>query len=348
MRPLDELPAGLEGLRESYRVFGEIEVGAASPAYREWSLGIAGDDAALGRIARLPVAKRQPNLVLAAARWHGAQPGSPYAEGLRPLLTSSWPAIRETVLTRSTQTNEPGRCATLLAAFAALGSAAPLALIEVGAAAGLCLLPDRYRYAFDTPGGPVRLGGAAIELPCTVTGASPTLTVPRVAWRLGLDRHPIDLDDADAVAWLRTLVWPGQDARLARFDRAVALARDDKPVVVQGDLSGPGVGRVLGRLLERVPDGLTAVVFRSAVLAYLDASARAAFQLAMTGLVEHGRCHWVSNEGPRVLPAVVSYDPGRSRLPAPFALAVDGRQVAWTHGHGQAVEWLGGPGTVRT
>ena len=58
----------------------------------------------------------------------------------------------------------------------------------------------------------------------------------------------------------------------------------------------------------------------------------------MSGLVADGRCHWVSNEGPRVLPELVPPD-----VPIPFGrfvLAVDGRPVALTHGHGHELDWL--------
>ncbi len=47
---------------------------------------------------------------------------------------------------RSTQTNEPARCATVLPVLAQLPQ--PLALLEVGAAAGLCLLPEYYAYDY--------------------------------------------------------------------------------------------------------------------------------------------------------------------------------------------------------
>ena len=50
------------------------------------------------------------------------------------------------MLARRTQTNEPARCATLLPALAQLPP--PLALIEVGASAGLTLLVDRYSYDY--------------------------------------------------------------------------------------------------------------------------------------------------------------------------------------------------------
>ena len=43
--------------------------------------------------------------------------------------------------TRATQTNEAGRCAILLPVLAALPQ--PLALLDVGASAGLCLYRDQ-------------------------------------------------------------------------------------------------------------------------------------------------------------------------------------------------------------
>jgi hypothetical protein len=50
------------------------------------------------------------------------------------------------MLARRTQTNEAARCAVLLPALALLPQ--PLALIEVGASAGLCLLYDEWRYHY--------------------------------------------------------------------------------------------------------------------------------------------------------------------------------------------------------
>jgi hypothetical protein len=56
------------------------------------------------------------------------------------------PVIEEQMRSRATQTNEPGRCAVLLPVLAALPQ--PLALLDVGASAGLCLYPDRYSYRY--------------------------------------------------------------------------------------------------------------------------------------------------------------------------------------------------------
>ncbi len=103
---------------------------------------MAEDPEVLELLAMLPTGKRQPNLVFAAARWHGSGTG-PY-DALRNTLLRRWEDGRATVLERSTQTNEVGRCATLLPSLARLPQ--PLALLEVGASAGLCLFHDRYSY----------------------------------------------------------------------------------------------------------------------------------------------------------------------------------------------------------
>ena len=74
-------------------------------------------------------------------------------------------------MTHRTQTNEPGRCATLLPLLASLPQ--PLALVEVGASAGLCLYPDKYSYRYATSLGRHRLGDSEIVLSCTVTRPAP-------------------------------------------------------------------------------------------------------------------------------------------------------------------------------
>ena len=157
-----------------------------------------------------------------------AAPG-PY-DALRAALLADDGPIRATILRRSTQTNEVGRLATLTPAFAALADGRPLALLEVGASAGLCLYPDRYDYAWRTAGGLVRsASGVGPLLSCEVSGAAPLPEhAPAVAWRGGIDRNPLDVTDADAMRWLRTLVWPEHEDRRRRLEQAVAIARRDR------------------------------------------------------------------------------------------------------------------------
>jgi hypothetical protein len=138
--------------------------------------------------------------------------------------------------------------------------------------------------------------------------------------------------DDDATAWLENLVWPEQDDRRERLRAAIEVTRREPPYLVRGDLLDH-----LPALLDEAGRHGTPVVLHSAVIAYLDDPGRERFHDEMTALVAAGRCRWVSNEAPGVLPRVTgALAPGPGR----FVLALDGVPVAFTHGHGHSLEWL--------
>lgn len=317
---------GAAGVPTTYRAFAEREARGVSPLYEAWAHEVSEDAEVAELLATLPTGKRQPNLVFAAARWHGADAG--YAN-LRATLLGRWPQVRATILVRATQTNEAGRCAVLLPFLARLPQ--PLALLEVGASAGLCLLPDRYSYAYDDG---TRLdpddGPSDVVLPCALTGgARAPERLPEVAWRAGIDLAPVDVLDADACRWLETLVWPEHDERRERLHRALGVARRDPPRVVAGDLL-----EALPALAGEAPADATLVVFHSAVLAYLDAEARSAF----VDLVGRLPGRWISNEGARVLPSTAHLAAGPGGRG--FVVAVDGVPHAYADPHGRRLSGL--------
>ena len=235
-------------------------------------------------------------------------------------------------MARSTQTNEVGRLATLLPAFARAAPDGPVALIEVGASAGLNLFPDRWGYAWSTPTATMVLG-AEPRLGCDVTGPAPLpAALPEIGWRGGVDLNPLSVSDADAMAWLELLVWPEQDERRERLRHAVAVARTDPPRIATGNL----LDELPGLVAEASAYG-TVVVFHSAVAAYLPVADRERMHALMRGLVDDG-CHWVSNEAPGIFPEVSAAAPPPT--PRRFELALDGRVVAHTHGHGRDLRWL--------
>jgi hypothetical protein len=134
----------MQATAEKYRRFARLEAAGRSPAYERLALAVAADAAILVFLQGLPPAKRQPNLLFAAARWIL---GSPAGIGsLRSLVTGRPGELAAVRAARRTQTNEAARCAVLLPALALLPG--PLALIEVGASAGLTLLVDRYSYDY--------------------------------------------------------------------------------------------------------------------------------------------------------------------------------------------------------
>jgi hypothetical protein len=321
-------------VRAAYREFATY-ADDASPTLAAWARAVAEDDAVVAWLGGLPPVKRQPNLVFAAARLHGVPAPGAY-DGLRAaLLGPGGDAIRDTILSHATQTNEAGRLATLLPAFALAAQGRPLALIEIGASAGLCLMPDRWAYRWDTPRGEHAIGGPGDpELACRATGPAPLPERrPDVAWRVGLDLAPVDLRDDARVRWLETLVWPEQRERLARLRAGVALARSDPPPVETGDLRLD-----LDALIERAAreaDGAAVIVYHSAVIMYLDGDDRRAFEAAMRERVAAGRCHWVSMEASGVVPGLVGEAPAGQ-----LVLGLDGEAVAFADQHGAALHWI--------
>ncbi len=316
-----------EAIAKRFRRFAETEARGHSPLYEALANGVAADAEILAFLAELPPERQQPNLLLAAVRFVCGTPVDP--DAFHAAFVTRKAAIRAEMLTRRTQTNEPGRCAVLLPVLARLGG--PLALIEVGASAGLCLLPDHYGYAYagHAPFGPEP------RFPCRLDAMTPVPAVaPEIVWRAGLDLNPLDVRNDDDVAWLEALVWPDQPERANRLRAAVAVARADPPRIVGGDLL-----TALPSLAAGAPPDAALVVFHTAVLAYItDPEARARFARAVRDL----NATWISNEAPFVFPDIAA----RLRTPVrrgAFLLAVDGEPTAWTDPHGAWSEWIGTP-----
>jgi len=304
------------------------ELAGVSPLYEALCQAVAGSEAVCVLLDRLPLGKRQPNLLLGAVRFLGGKVDDPAR--FLDFVTAHWDAVADTMMSHRTQTNEPGRCATLLPLLASLPQ--PLALVEVGASAGLCLYPDRYSYRYTTSLGEHRLGDSQIAMACAVTGPAPLPErLPEVVWRAGLDLNPLQANSGDDRRWLASLIWPEQIDRAQRLHRALDLVAADPPRIDTGDLliDLPG-------LLADAPSGATVVVFHSAVLAYLDEGQRSRFTDVMHTLQRTRGVHWVSNEAPGVIGGTDLDPTPRGR----FVLAHDQVPVAVTGPHGHSLAWL--------
>lgn len=349
--------AHVDDVSTRYSDFARFEVRGRTPVYLAWARGIADDPETCALIESLPRIKRQPVLVFAAAR-HAAAQQSPTPQSttietedypaFRDFLHAHWAEVEQIALTHSTQTNEAKRCAVLLPFLSLLPG--PLSLVEVGAAAGLCLYPDRYAYRFTLDDGAVReLAPAGIS----ISGASPATTpvldcdlrdgvplprsLPEVVHRGGVDLSPIDPADPDSRAWLRSLIWPGQqDERVPRLDAALDIAAADPPQIIAGDLV-----EQVESAVAACPAGSTPVVFHTAVLGYLEPPARAEFVRRVTELCRDAGAVWISVEGVTLLPEVAAQVPESIRRhKGIFVVAVNGRPLATAHGHGDWVRAL--------
>lgn len=305
-----------------YQAFA-AEARGRSPQYEDLAVAAATDQPVLGFLATLPPAKQQPNLLFAAARYLLGEP--PDLAALHALVATRRGELAGTMAARRTQTNEPARCGTLLPALALLPG--PLALIEVGASAGLTLLVDRYSYDYAGH----RITGTDPRAPvlnCEPRGPVPLPgRVPDVAWRAGLDLNPLDVTSADDARWLECLLWPGETGRQERLAAAIDAARRDPPRVYRGDLLTD-----LSGLASQAPPGATLVIYHSAVLAYITPRQRGEF----AELVRALGAVWLSNEAPEVLPGTAA-----DREEGHFTLAENGtRVIARTDPHGTWLRWL--------
>ncbi len=344
--------------------------------YRYLAQKVADDPEVLSRLLLAEPDQRTPTLLFAAVHdallrsnghelnaWYGSltDPVRPIGDG----ENDPWPHFRDLALhdadvardlrTRSTQTNEVGRCTALLPALAAVaasapgaapGGARPLGLVEVGASAGLNLLFDRYGYRYE-PAGPELQLSSPLVLTCTLRGGRRlTLpsTPPAVASRVGLDRHPVDLSDRAEARWLVACQWPDQPERIHRARTAIALAHGDAPQVVRGDAVDD-----LGPLVADVGAFALPVVLATWALSYLSPARQAAFLAELDRLGAERDLTLVFAERPALVPGLpVPPRPDGGRDGRPTALVrVDWRDGARTaqrladlHPHGAWLEWL--------
>ena len=310
-------------MARAYRVFARLEAHGRSPAYEALASAVAEDAGIVRFVASLPAAKRQPNLLFAAARYLLGAPAS--VSSLRDLVRQSPAELAAIMLARRTQTNEPARCAVLLPALAQLPE--PLALVDVGASAGLTMLFDRYSYDYAGH----RLAGADPDAPtlhCQVAGPVPLPgRIPDIAWRIGLDLNPLDVTSDDDVRWLSCLVWPDEGDRAERLEAAIASARRTPPTVIKGDLLSD-----LSAVVARAPAGTTVVVCHSSVLYYVTPPQREQFARTVRDL----GVTWLTSEAPGVVPGTARPS-GDEQM---TVLARDGRPLAVADSHGTRLDWL--------
>jgi len=338
--------------------FAEWECRGYSPLYEQICHAVARDEELLALTTVGPPSARQPNVLLAAVHYlllggldhpladvYAGRSMADPAPLFRDVCLAHRDEVVELLATRRTQTNECGRSAVIVAALAWVAGrlGEPLALLDVGASAGLNLLCDQYRIDYGHAGvtGPP---GSPVRIECRVLRGHPPVGArsPALAERIGLDRAPVDLEDPDAVRWLLACVWP-DTGRLARTEAAIGLARDAKPEVVVGD-AVEDVARALGRL----PADANPCVTTTWVLAYLTRDQRDAFveQLARHAK-QRGPLAWISAEGPGVVDCVETGDPPAHDPTTPSALGAvrfdqggyDATMLGWVHPHGRWIDW---------
>ena len=349
-----------EELSRQWEVFAERECRGYSSLYESICRSVAVDDDLLALVESGPRSARQPNVLLAAVHYlllggadhplaevYAGTSRTDPAPQFRDFCLTHRDAVLALLATRHTQTNECGRSAAIVPAlmWVARQLGEPLALVDVGASAGLNLLCDQYRIDYGAAGA-IGPPDSPVRIDCRVLGGSPPIAArpPELAARLGLDREPLDVDDPDATRWLLACVWP-DTGRLDRTAAAIAMARARKPVVIEGDAVAD-----LAAVLERLPVHAVPCITTTWSFAYLSLEQREAFIEQLTRCSEHRPLAWISAEGPGVVDRIELGEPPDHDPTTPSVLGVvvfEGRRsrptmLAWVHPHGRWIDWRAG------
>ncbi len=293
----------------AFRNLADAE-GARIPTYARICRIIAERPELHELLLEAPTGQRLPVLLLAAihdvvlrdpgselAPWYPSVTGEPPsdenpAQALLAVVEQHRHRIVGLLRTRRVQTNEVNRCVGWQLSLGELCAAddRPLALIELGASAGLNLRLDDYSIRLDmsspddaddaaaADAGAADNGALVGPVDSTVrlgthlrTGpwAEVARPLPPVVHRVGLDLHPLDVTDPDDARWLAACTWPEQRERFERLTAAVGLAASDPPPVVAGDMVDD-----VAALVEGAPAGAHVAVLASWALTYVERARR--------------------------------------------------------------------------
>jgi hypothetical protein len=368
---MNDAALDLDRLARVFMRFADTEC-RHEPLYDALCRIAARTPALLERLRPAPPEQRRPNLLLAAVHdlvlAGSSHPLAAYfpsvggtaavdaslATHFGDFCAANETALRERIATRTTQTNEIGRCAVLwpLLQHVASRTGRPrIALLDVGCSAGLNLGVDAYAYTIGGQRCGTAPGHGVPEIDCRLVGERrPDLRAPQpeIVDRLGIDPAPIDVADEAAVRWLRACLWPHDTVRRARFDQAVQLARARRwPVRREADCTVAAVAWAEAQAADVLP-----VVFNSWVLTYFPADALARHVAALRELVQRRDAVWLSAEEPRLrigdetvppLPDDADDERRHATLWTLMQRGGDGPHatvIARSHPHGKGLEWL--------
>ena len=284
----------------------------------------------LGAIHRLVLQGKAPQL----AACYPSAGGDSNCEDLWPRfrgVVQHHEAVLRELVHRPVQTNEVGRCAALLGGFLEVTrqTGLPLRLLEVGAAGGLILRWDQYRYEEGHEGwgdsrSPVRFTGV-------FAGDHPHFNVlAKIAERRGCDASPIDPGTEEGRLTLQSYVWPDQVERFRQLSAAIDVARRVFAAVDQGNAPD----WVEAALADGFP-GVATVVYHSIVWSYLSNVDRACLERVMA--VASGAA---TNNKPL---AWLRFEPAGNVAEVRLQLWPGGKDqlLARSGFHGKPVHWLG-------
>jgi len=335
-----------------------------APLYAALSRAVADDPALYRLLVDAPATQQFPVLLFACvhelliehpddelAQWypnltvaHRCADDRALAPALRTFVNAHAERLAFLLATRTTQTNEVGRCGSFLPALGLLADeVGAIGLLDVGTSGGLNLLLDRYRYEYRPAAAPaVTVGGpSTVTITVETSGDVPIPgEIPHIATRCGIDQRPIDVTDDHEAHWLEACVWPDQADRFHRLVAAIEIARSRPPEILAGDAVAS-----LAPAIERVGQDAHPVVTNSWVLNYLTSAERVAYLAELERIGAARELSWVYAEAPAHIPELPnSPDPkGEHRTVLSMVRWRNGERfvdhLATVHPHGFWMQW---------
>ncbi|OLE86351.1 MAG: hypothetical protein AUF79_15350 [Crenarchaeota archaeon 13_1_20CM_2_51_8] len=340
-----------EALSRQFKSFGEKVYHGSSPLYEQISRRVSEDPELLSLVLRARKSELSPNLFFGAIHYL-------LLRGLRHQLSSFYPSlsgstikeddpypffrsfclenrkeIEDLISTRRVQTNEVQRCTCLMPAYAVAYRRAgkPLSIVDLGASAGLHLLWDHFGYdygegkKFGDPSSPVQL---ACLLHGNVSPPFPS-RLPLVAYRVGIDLNPIDVNDPKMMLWLKALVWPEHLKRAETLNSAIELAKQIPPAVIRGDVLA-----VLPEVLSKVPVETAVCISHSHLVYQFPKELRERFFSMINECGAHRDIFQISYE----------WWPGKDKSELELSIFENGAKqeqlLAYCNPHGEWLQWV--------
>jgi len=340
-----------EALSRQFKSFGEKVYHGSSPLYEQISRRVSEDPELLSLVLRARKSELSPNLFFGAIHYL-------LLRGLRHQLSSFYPSlsgstikeddpypffrsfclenrkeIEDLISTRRVQTNEVQRCTCLMPAYAVAYRRAgkPLSIVDLGASAGLHLLWDHFGYdygegkKFGDPSSPVQL---ACLLHGNVSPPFPS-RLPLVAYRVGIDLNPIDVNDPKMMLWLKALVWPEHLKRAETLNSAIELAKQIPPAVIRGDVLA-----VLPEVLSKVPVETAVCISHSHLVYQFPRELRERFFSMINECGAHRDIFQISYE----------WWPGKDKSELELSIFENGAKqeqlLAYCNPHGEWLQWV--------
>ncbi|MEO4054665.1 DUF2332 domain-containing protein [Solibacillus sp. CAU 1738] len=241
---------------QQFQIFAKQECENSSPLYEYLSYKIAEDNELLALATTIPLGQPVPNLFFASVHFllmdaahelkdyyasftNSPKPVDQAFAPFKQFTLSNADALVTLFQSKLVQTNEVRRCAYLYPMISEIYEKhkQPLALIEIGASAGLQLAMDQFNYFYNEEqyventnyGVLIKSNNLGEPLPTAI------YTKPIIQSRIGLDLNPIDVKKAEDLKWLQALIWPEHADRRKLLLNAAEVLTNINVQLIQGD-----------------------------------------------------------------------------------------------------------------